>query len=138
MQEKSIINALLRIRVETVQAGQDAYHVNALLLSRGYDPANHHVPRKGPADRFKQAELKCLILDALRGGPKVGKEIAAYVVAQRPHISPEDAYDRVYCGLARMKRGRIVTRYNNLWRISYLYPSGVFGKGESSPNLRSK
>ena len=117
MQEKSIINALLQIRVETVQSGQDASHVNALLLSRGYDPASHHVPRKGPADRFKQAELKCLILDALRGGPMMGKEIAAYVVAQRPHISPEDAYDRVYCGLARMKRNGAVLRIFRKWEL---------------------
>ena len=115
MQEKSIINALLQIRVETVQAGQDASHVNALLLSRGFNPASHHVPRKKPADSFRQAELKCLILDALRDRPMTGKEIAAYVVEQRPHISPKDAYERVYCGLARMKRGAIVQRVGRLW-----------------------
>jgi len=91
MQEKSIINALLQIRMETVQAGQDASHVNALLLSRGYDPASHHVPRKIPDDSFKRMALQRLILDALRGGPQTGPDIAAYVMAQRPQISYDTA-----------------------------------------------
>ena len=118
MQEKSIINALLHIRVETLQAGQDAGHVNALLLSRGYDLASHHVPHKIPDDSFKRMTLQRLIMDALQGGPLTGPEIACYVMTRWPQIDYDTAYKRVYRGLARLKRRGIVERKGRLWELT--------------------
>ncbi len=115
MQEKSIINALLHIRVETLQAGQDACHVNALLVSRGYDLASHHVPHKIPDDSFKRMTLQRLIMDALAGGPLTGPEIACYVMTECPHIDYDTAYKRVYRGLARLKRSGLVGREKIFW-----------------------
>ena len=127
MKERSITNALLHLRARIVREGQDGLeHVNALLRMRGCDPEAQHVPRKHPADKFRQAELKRLVLDALRSGPQTGKGIAAHIVAQRPHIAPCDAYKRAYVALARMKRDGVVRREGRLWGLPHLHGSNCF------------
>ena len=119
MKERSITNALLHLRAQIVREGQDGLqHVEALLRMRGIDPEAQHIPRKQPADKFRQAELKRLVLDALRSGPQTGKGIAAHIVAQRPHIAPRDAYKRVYIALARMKASGVVEREGRLWGLA--------------------
>ena len=119
MKERGITNALLHLRVQIVREGLDGLnHVEALLRQRGVDPEAQHIPRKQPADKFQHAELKRLVLDALRSGPQTGEAIAAHVVAQRPHIAPCDAYRRAYVALARMKRDGVVCREGRLWALA--------------------
>lgn len=116
MQDKTIDSVLWELRAQIVRDGLDGlHHVNALLLARGCDPEDQHIPRKKPANQFRQSELKRLVMTALRDGPQTGKALAACIAAQRPEVGPEDAYKRVYLALARMKAAGFVEREGRLW-----------------------
>lgn len=55
---------------------------------------------------------------ALREESPTGKALAAGIAAQRPEVSPADAYERVYIALARMKAAGVVVREGRLWELA--------------------
>lgn len=79
MQDKSIINAFLNMRLEAIRGdGEGLEHIDACLRLKGFDPADQHVPDHRPR-RFGRGKLTRAIRDALRDGPKTGPEIVDYV-----------------------------------------------------------
>ena len=119
MQERSIISALCHIRAEIIREELDGIeHVNALLLARGFNPDSQHVQRKAPSNRCKHGEMKQLILAGLREGPKTGPQLAAFIHAQRPEISQEAAYKRVYIALAHHRSKGLWRRVDEGWGLA--------------------
>ncbi|MES2843723.1 MAG: hypothetical protein V4804_17035 [Pseudomonadota bacterium] len=71
MLDKTITNALLALRAQIVRERLGGLnHVEALLVARGVELAAHPVRRKIPADSCKQREVKLIVAEALRDGPK--------------------------------------------------------------------
>ena len=119
MLDKTITSALLNLRARIVRDKLDGLeHVNALLVARGVDPAAQYVRRKIPQDSCKQREVKLIVLQALRAGPKRPKEIGACFAACKPEIAPDRAMIRVYRAIYKMRdRGGIVSD-SGVWRLA--------------------
>jgi hypothetical protein len=118
MLDKTITSALLSLRAQIIREGTGGlHHVEALLRGRGVDLDAIHTKRRMPDNGLYRAQLKRLILEALRGGPMTGRALSAYV-AERAQITPEAAYKRVYIGLARMLRCGAVRREGRLWGLA--------------------
>lgn len=114
IKEETITSVLHYLRQEAVREGLDGLrHVDALLRARGVDPETLVVPRKTPK-AFARGELQKAILEALRGGPLTGAEIAAVV---RGNLAHADAYKRVYIALNRMKGRGMVAHGGRLWHL---------------------
>jgi hypothetical protein len=119
MNDQSITNALLHLRAQIIREGQGGLdHVNALLVARGVDPAAQHVRRKIPQDSCAQREVKALVLQALRGGPKRPSEIGAHFMACKPDIAPDKAMLRVYRAIYKMRDRGAVVRDGGVWRLA--------------------
>lgn len=119
MLDKSIDSALLALRAQIVRdngKGQD--HVEALLRLRGIDPSVHHVRRRIPRDSCKQREVKRLVLEALRHGPKSPREIGAYFMACKPEVAPDRAMIRVYRAIYKMRDRGVVAKDGQLWALA--------------------
>lgn len=117
MLDKSIDGALLALRKQITREGQDGLeHVEALLRMRGVD-----MPRVMPAKRqdvAKRGHMRLLVLEALRGGPKPLKGIAAHVSARRPEIGYSLAYTRCGQCLAKLRNAGLVMREGRVWGLA--------------------
>ncbi|URF46777.1 hypothetical protein M8007_00235 [Dinoroseobacter shibae] len=103
------------LRQEAVRDGCNTLpHIDALLEMRGVNPSALTVPRKTPK-AFKKGELRRLVLQALREGPKTGRQIADYVEAARSDLPKGAAYKRVYVCLAQLRGHGMVKRKNGEW-----------------------
>jgi hypothetical protein len=119
MKDQSITSALLHLRVQIVRDGLDGLnHVEALLRMRGVDLTQHRILRRPSVNRFRNGQMRRLVLDALRDGPKRGCEVAAYVADRAPSVSYRQARGRVYQALARMKVDGVVGREGRLWGLA--------------------
>lgn len=119
MLDKTIDSALLELRRQIIRGNLDGLdHVEALLAQRGIDPSAHHVPRPIPRDSCQTREIKKMILEALRDGPKRPAEIGAVFMARKPFIAPERAMIRVYRAIYKLRdRGGIVSD-DGVWRLA--------------------
>ncbi|SPH19743.1 hypothetical protein ASD8599_00478 [Ascidiaceihabitans donghaensis] len=121
MLDKSIDNALLALRKQITRGDGDGLgHVEALLVLRGV-----HMPTVLPARRSCAAgrgHTRAMVMNALRDGPKLRRDIVRHVSAQRPEIPPEVAYRRVDQCLWKMKKAGIVVQDFGpdgcLWRLA--------------------
>ncbi len=109
MQDKSINGALLALRKQIIRRDLDGLaHVEALLVMRGVD-----MPRVMPARRAcaaGQGQSRAMVLDALRDGPKLRKDIVRHVASRRPEIPPDVAYARVDRVLWKMRKVGLIDR----------------------------
>ncbi len=112
--EETVTRTLHYMRSQIIREQLDGLeHVEALLELRG--EALRHVPKPQPKNRFRASRLKWLVMDALREGPKRGREIATYVSEQSPQLTSKEAYQRTYMCLTRMKKAGTVARDGMLW-----------------------
>lgn len=119
MLDKTITNALLALRAEIIREDLDGLaHVDAILIARGVNPALQHVRRKIPRDSCKQREVKRLVLEALRTGPKRPAEIGAHFMARKPEIAPDRAMIRVYRAIYKMRDQGVVGKDGLAWRLA--------------------
>lgn len=119
MLDKTITNALLHLRGRIIREGQDGLdNVNALLVARGIDPAAQHVRRKIPHDSCAQREVKALVLQALREGPKTPAQIGAHFMACKPDIAPDRAMLRVYRAIYKMRDRGVVVSDGRAWQLA--------------------
>lgn len=112
MLAKSIDNALLALRAQIVRdelSGLD--HVEALLRLRQVPLPR--VPRKFAQRR----DTSRLALEALRSGPKTGKEVSEYV-ASATGMTYVDARGRMYQALHSLRRRGLVVKDGRVWRIA--------------------
>ena len=78
MQDKTITNALLRLRAQIIRGKLDGLdHVEALLVARGVDLPHVHEPHA--TNSLPRPGMTRLLVDALRDGPKGGVAAARYV-----------------------------------------------------------
>ncbi|MCA0870956.1 hypothetical protein LCL97_08975 [Seohaeicola saemankumensis] len=117
MQDKTINGALLALRKQIIRGNLDGLsQVETLLQLRGVQ-----LPRVMPAKRSdvaRRGQMRIIILDALRGGPKRLPEIAAHVVQCRPDADTERAYKRVSVVLTKMKAEGLVRHEGRVWRLA--------------------
>jgi hypothetical protein len=119
MIEKTITSALVNLRAHIIRNGLDGLdHVNALLMMRGIDPARLRVGRKMPADSCRQSEVRKIVTQALREGPKRPCEIGAHFMACKPDIGADRAMLRVYRAIYKMRNRGLVVRGGGLWRLA--------------------
>lgn len=102
MQDKTIDSALLALRKQIIRSKSEGLaHVEALLTLRGVA-----MPMVLPAkkrDAARRGQMRALVLEALREGPKPLREIVAHVAARRPELEPRAAYMRTTQALVRMR-----------------------------------
>ena len=116
MLDKTITNALLHLRVQTIRENLDGLeHVEALLRMRGVDLAKHHVPRKFAQRR----DTSILALNALRDGPKTGKEVSLHAAAATG-MTYEEARARLYQALHNLRRKGWVVKDGKMWAVKEL------------------
>ena len=102
MQDKSIDGALLALRKQIIRSkGEGLAHVEALLALRGV-PMPNVLPPKAP-DAARRGQMRALVYEALRDGPKPLGDIVAHVEAARPELEPRAAYVRTTQALAKMR-----------------------------------
>jgi len=119
MQDKSIDNALLALRASIIRDSLDGLvHVEALLAIRGVDYASQHVPRKIPADSCKHREVKLMVLEALRSGPKTPAQIGTDFMARKPEIAPDRAMIRVYRAIYKLRDSGALEGVGGLWKLA--------------------
>lgn len=107
MQDKTIDNALLALRRQIIRSkGEGLANVEALLVMRDV-PMPKVLPAK-KRDAARRGQMRALVLEALRDGPKPLREIVAHVEAARPELEPRAAYVRTTQALARMRAGERV------------------------------
>ncbi|WP_299683889.1 hypothetical protein [uncultured Tateyamaria sp.] len=118
LKPKTVIDTLHYVRQEMVREDQEGLeHVDALLRMYGAEPMALNMPRKTPKD-FAKGELRRMVLEALRGGPKTGAEIARAVNAQKTNIEYKRVYKRVYICLWGLKRQGLVANIRQHWEAS--------------------
>lgn len=119
MQDRTITNALLALRGQIIRGNLDGLkHVNALLAARGVDLDGQRVPHKMPADTCERGEVKMLILEALRTGPKRPPEIAALILAGHPDIPPCVALRRAYRAAHKLRVRGFLVSDDGVWRLA--------------------
>lgn len=121
MQDKTINNVLLALRKNLIRdAGGGLTHVEKLLAMRD-------VPMPAVLPARKQCAAgrgisRAMVMDALRDGPKLRRDIVRHVAAQRPEIPADVAYRRVDQCLWKMRKaGLIVQDFGPdgcLWRLA--------------------
>ena len=112
MLDKTINSALLALRAQIIRGdgkGQD--HVEALLRMRGVPLVTVAKPRP------QLRSMSRLVLDALRGGPKTGREISGYLVALTG-MTPAQVNARVHQALWRLAQAGRVAHEGRLWRMA--------------------
>lgn len=127
MQNKTINNALLELRKQTIRGGLDGLtHVEALLTLRGVD-----MPRVMPAKRADVAgkgQMSRLVLQALSERPMTLPELAAWVAARRSVVEPERVYYMCSNVLWKLQRKGKVRREGRVWRVQDFGPDGCLRK----------
>lgn len=119
MQEKTIINALLKIRQDARRDGSPTLaHVDAILTERGFDLASLSQKPPMPANTLPRGAIKLLLLSEMRDGPKTMRQLVDVAEVTWPHLRPETAYRRVGLALANHKRKGMVAREGRLWRLA--------------------
>ena len=116
MQDKSINGALLALRKQIIRGKLDGLeHVEALLVMRGV-----HMPAVLPAKNANVAyrgQVRKILCEALRDGPKTRAELVRYVAAKRPTLPPEVVYRRADQVLWKMKKAGMLCREGRVWRL---------------------
>lgn len=118
LKSQTVIDTLHFVRQEMVRderAGVE--HVDYLLRMYGAEPLTLNVPRKTPK-LFAKGELRKLVLEALRSGPKTGRQISDYVEAARPGLPDGHAYKRVYICLWGLKKRGVVRNTGGNWCVA--------------------
>lgn len=110
MQDRTIDNALLALRK---QGGEAQELAERLLAIRGVS----HLPRiiESPARR---GDMKRMILEALRDGPKTRKDLVAYVAERRTDAPSDRLYWRVDAALSKLRTGGLVGRDGRVWKLA--------------------
>ncbi len=120
MQEKTIINALLRVRRQAF--GRDIetqHHAEALLQLRGVDLASFPLTQRATVSRFPNGVMRRMLLDLLNDGPKPMRALAETVHAAKPEITYNAAYKRTSTVLDRLRVGGRVVRREGVWRLAH-------------------
>lgn len=117
--DESLVSALHFLRCRIVREGEPGLdHVDALLRQLGVDPDTLPAPSK-VSRSYKRGEARRAILEALRGGPLTGRQIADTLDG---YGCPERAYKYTYQALNRMKRAGMVESGCGpdgcLWRLA--------------------
>ena len=117
MQDKFIDSALLTLRKQMIRGDDTGLdHVLALLAMRGVA-----LPRVLPAkrkDSAKRGQVRRVLLNALRGGPKPLTELVAVIRVWKPEVPERLAYRRTQQALNKMKAAGLVTREGRLWGLA--------------------
>lgn len=87
-----------------------------MLAERG---AEIPPQRRKTENRFRRRELQCLVLDALRDGPKRRRELVAYVADRCPELSPDAVYRRVGWCLDSLQAKGLVKREGRVWLLFF-------------------
>ena len=95
------------LRKQTIREGRDGLdHVEALLRLRGVDMPE--VRSKRAPDAARRGEAQRIVLEALRGGPKTLREIAAVMAERRPQIPPDRVAHRASQALNKLRKAGVV------------------------------
>lgn len=114
--DQTLVSALHFMRCKIARDGGDGLdHVDALLRLYGVDPESLPMPRLTPK-HFARGKLRIAIMEALRGGPMAGVDLARRV--QGNGLDFADAYKRVYQCLNAMQNAGIVQREGGKWRLA--------------------
>ena len=115
LKDQTVIDTLHFIR-QTLWRDQaeGLEHVDALLRIWGAEPQQLKMPRKTVKD-FARGEQRRLVLEALRSGPKTGRQIADALHAARPDVPPEKCYKRTYACLHNLTKLGMVRRGGGQW-----------------------
>lgn len=118
LKPQTVIDTLHFVRQEMVRDEREGVgHVDYLLRMYGAEPLTLNIPRKTPK-LFAKGELRKLVLEALRSGPKTGRQIADYVEAARPGLPDGHAYKRVYICLWELKKRKMVRNSQGSWQLA--------------------
>ena len=116
MQNKRINGALLALRKRIIRGKLDGLeHVEALLTTRGV-----HMPAVLPAKNANVAcrgQVRHILCEALRDGPKTRAELVRYVAAKRPALPHEVVYRRADQVLWKMGKAGMLCRERRVWSI---------------------
>lgn len=116
MQDKTIDNALLALRKQIIRWNLDGLaHVETLLGMRGVAMPAVLPPKK--ADAARRGQMRLLVLETLRDGPKPLCEVAAHVAARRPELPPDAAHRRTELCLGKMRAAGLVARVGRIWQL---------------------
>lgn len=117
MLDKTIDSALQNLRRDLIRNGGDGLeHVEALMRLRGI-PMPRVLPPKRP-DAAKHGQMRRIILDALREGPKPMRELVPLVHAARQGLSRQAAYQRTGQALVKLKLAGHVGREGRVWGLA--------------------
>lgn len=112
---KSIDAALLALRKQTIRGdGLGLKHVEALLRLRQVPIPRVYPPRV--ADAARRNQMRWLVLEALRDGPKGMAELAAHVAARRPALTHAAAHYRTGQTIQRLKTAGLIVRKDRMGR----------------------
>lgn len=115
LKHQTVIDTLHYVRQEMVREERDGLErVDHLLRMYGAEPMALSMPRK-TAKLFRKGELRKLVLEALRSGPKTGRQIADQVEAVRQDLPKGHAYKRVYVCLWGLKERGAVENARGKW-----------------------
>jgi hypothetical protein len=117
MQDKSINGALLALRKQIMRGKLDGLeHVEALLTTRGV-----HMPAVFPAKKADVAyrgQVRAMLCEALRNGPKTRAEILEHIAQKRPELPAKVAYARADRVMWKMRKAGLVEREGRVWRLA--------------------
>jgi hypothetical protein len=114
MLDKTIDTTLLYLRRSIIRDGKEGLaHVEALLLLRGINPSEHHVPRKFAQRR----DTSRIALEALKDGPKRGEDVSRYAVTVTD-LTYEKARGRMYQALHNLRRRGLVVKDGKWWDLA--------------------
>lgn len=117
LKRQTVIDTLHFVRQEMVREDRDGLeHVDHLLRVYGAEPLALNMPRK-TAKLFRKGELRKLVLEALRSGPRTGRQIADHVEAVWQDLPAGSAYKRVYVCLWGLKERGVVRNGSGVWQI---------------------
>jgi hypothetical protein len=116
--EETLVSALHFMRCQVVRDSAEGLdHIDALLRLRGVDPDSLPMPEKRPK-HFARGKLRIAIMDALRGGPMTGADLARKI--QGNGLEYAAAYRRVYQCLNRLLVTGIVSKDCGKWQMRSL------------------
>jgi hypothetical protein len=119
MLDKTITSALLHLRAQIIRDGLGGIeYVNALLVLRGVNPAQHYVRRKIPQDSFEQHKAKLLVLQALRTGPKQPRDMVDAFLAAKPGLERNRVFIRLYRALRKMRDAGVLVSEGGVRRLA--------------------
>lgn len=118
MQDKTIINSLLYMRIQSLRGDKAGLeHIEALLRLMGYDPAKQLVRQHCPR-RYRRNELRAAILDRLAEGPTTTAVIVEkFMVDKNIKDRRKLVVNISVTMLGLLERGK-VARNGFLWRLA--------------------